>query len=64
MKKDRTYFRTMSWEGLKRWVKYADASEVDWQDLAMVLIEKAEQKMEDAYDSGRGESAVGYHHWG
>ena len=59
-KKDRTYFRTLDWDGLKRWVKYGTNDEVNWHDLAMVLVERADEEREDAYDTGRGE---GYHHW-
>lgn len=59
-KKDRTYFRTLDWDGLKRWVDYGTDDEVNWQDLAMVLVERADEEREDAYDTGRGE---GYHHW-
>lgn len=55
-KKDRTYFRTLSWEALKRWVKYGTDTDTDWRDLAMVLVERADEEREDAYDRGRGES--------
>jgi hypothetical protein len=60
MKKDRNYFRTLGWDGLKRWVKYGTDSEVDWRDLAATLVERAEEERENVYDKGRGE---GYHHW-
>jgi hypothetical protein len=59
-KKGFTYFRTLDWEGLKRWVKYGTDSDTHWQDLAMVLVERADEERENAYDKGRGE---GYHHW-
>ena len=59
-KNDRTYFRTLDWDGLKRWVNYGTNDEVNWHDLAMVLVERADEEREDAYDKGRGE---GYHHW-
>jgi hypothetical protein len=41
-------------------VNYGTNDEVNWHDLAMVLVERAEEEREDAYDKGRGE---GYHHW-
>ncbi len=63
MKKDYTYLRSLSWDELKRWAKYAGDSEIDWRDLARALIEQAEEKMEDAYDAGRGDNHTGYHHW-
>jgi hypothetical protein len=59
-KKDRDYFRTLDWAGLKRWVKYGTNTDTNWQDLAMVLVERADEERENAYDTGRGE---GYHHW-
>ena len=59
-KKDRDYFRTLDWAGLKRWVKYGTDTDTNWRDLAMVLVERADEEREDAYDTGR---AVGYHHW-
>ena len=59
-KKDRDYFRTLDWAGLKRWVKYGTDTDTNWRDLAMVLVERADEEREDAYDTGRGE---GYHHW-
>jgi hypothetical protein len=59
-KKDRDYFRTLDWDGLKRWVKYGTDTDTNWQDLAMVLVERADEERENAYDTGRGE---GYHHW-
>lgn len=59
-KKDRDYFRTLDWAGLKRWVKYGTDTDTNWSDLAMVLVERADEEREDAYDTGRGE---GYHHW-
>jgi len=62
-KKDRDYFRTLPWEGLKRWAKYGTNDEVNWHDLAMVLVERADEERENAYDRGRGESHNGYHHW-
>lgn len=52
MKKDRNYFRTLDWEGLKRWTKYGTDSEVDWRDLAATLVERADE-----------EKIEGYHHW-
>lgn len=54
MKKDRNYFRTLDWAGLKRWTKYGTDSEVDWRDLAATLVERAEEEREQAN---------GYHHW-
>jgi hypothetical protein len=57
MKKDRSYFRTLDWEGLKRWVKYGTDADVNWQELAIVLVEKADEEREVAYDRGRGEGA-------
>lgn len=54
MKKDRNYFRTLDWVGLKRWVKYGTDSEVDWRDLAATLVERGEEEREQAN---------GYHHW-
>lgn len=63
MKKDYTYLRTLKWNELKRWADYATDSEVNWRDFARALIEQAEEKIEDAYDAGRGESHDGYHHW-
>lgn len=59
-KKDRSYFRTLDWDGLKRWVNYGTNDEVNWHDLAMVLVERADEERENAYDTGR---ADGYHHW-
>jgi len=59
-KKDRDYFRTLDWDGLKRWVKYGTNTDTNWQDLAIVLVERADEEREDAYDTGR---ATGYHHW-
>jgi hypothetical protein len=59
-KKDRDYFRTLDWDGLKRWVKYGTNTDTNWQDLAMVLVERADEERENAYDTGR---ADGYHHW-
>jgi len=59
-KKDYVYFRTLDWDGLKRLVKYGTDADTDWRDLAMVLVERADEEREDAYDTGR---AVGYHHW-
>jgi hypothetical protein len=55
-KKDRSYFRTLRWEALKRWVKYGTDTDTDWHELAMVLVEVGDREMEDAYDRGRGES--------
>lgn len=54
-KKDRSYFRTLDWAGLKRWVKYGTDTDTNWQDLAMVLVERADEEREDAYDRGRGD---------
>jgi hypothetical protein len=62
-KKDRDYFRTLPWEGLKRWVKYGTNTDTNWQELAMVLVERADEERETAYDRGRGENHTGYHHW-
>jgi hypothetical protein len=62
-KKDRTYFRTLPWESLKRWVKYGTDSDTNWQELAIVLVERADEEREDAYDKGRGDNGAGYHHW-
>ena len=59
-KKGYTYFSTLDWAGLKRWVKYGTDTDTDWRDLATVLVERADEEREDAYDTGRGE---GYHHW-
>jgi hypothetical protein len=39
-KKDRDYFRTLPWEGLKRWVKYGTNTDTNWQELAVVLVER------------------------
>jgi hypothetical protein len=55
-KKDRSYFRTLDWAGLKRWVKYGTDTDTNWQDLALVLVERADEEREDAYDRGRGDS--------
>ncbi len=55
-KKDYSYFRTLDWAGLKRWVKYGTDTDTNWQDLAMVLVERADEEREDAYDRGRGDS--------
>ena len=62
-KKDRTYFRPLPWEGLKRWVMYGTDTDTNWQELATVLVERADEERENAYDKGRGESHNGYHHW-
>lgn len=56
-KKDRTYFRTLSWEALKRWVKYGTDTDTDWHELCIVLVERADEEREDAYDRGRGENS-------
>ena len=40
-KKDRDYFRTLPWEGLKRWAKYGTDTDTNWRELAMVLVERA-----------------------
>jgi hypothetical protein len=58
MKKDRSYFRTLDWEGLKRWVKYGTNTDTNWQDLAMVLVERAEEEMAETKTTSDG-----YHHW-
>jgi hypothetical protein len=58
MKKDINYFRTLDWEGLKRWAKYGTDSEVDWRDLAATLVERAEEKMAETKTTSDG-----YHHW-
>lgn len=63
MKKDYTYLTTLNWDELQRWAKYATDSEVNWRDLVRVIIEKADSKIEDAYDAGRGDGHDGYHHW-
>ena len=60
-KHDRDYFRTLSWDALKRWVKYGTDTDTNWQELAMVLVERADEERENAYDRGRGDT--GYHHW-
>lgn len=54
-KHDRTYFRTLDWAGLKRWVKYGTDTDVDWRELAIALVERGDEALEDAYDRGRGE---------
>lgn len=55
-KKDRNYFRTLEWVGLKRWVKYGTDTDTNWQELAMVLVECAEEDK-------RAAAPEGYHHW-
>lgn len=54
-KKDRNYFRGLGWEALKRWVKYGTDTDTDWRELCIVLVERADEEREDAYDRGRGE---------
>jgi hypothetical protein len=44
-------------------VKYGTDSDTNWQELAIVLVERADEEREDAYDKGRGENGAGYHHW-
>lgn len=56
MKHDRTYYRGLSWETLKRFVKYGDSG-TNWQELAVALVEVADREMEDAYDRGRGDGS-------
>jgi hypothetical protein len=62
-KKDRSYFRTLDWAALKHRVKYGTNTDTDWQELAIVLVERADEEREDAYDKGRGDNGAGYHHW-
>jgi hypothetical protein len=59
MKKDRSYFRTLDWEGLKRWVKYGTDADVNWQELAIVLVERGGEEI-----TKEKEKEEGYHHWG
>jgi hypothetical protein len=50
-KHDRTYFRTLPWHALKQWVKYGTDTDVDWRELAIVLVERGDEEIADAYDS-------------
>ena len=54
MKRDRNYFRGLDWAALKRWVKYGTNEDNDWRELCIVLVERADEEREDAYDRGRG----------